>query len=218
MLSLLSGLFTTYKLATADVATDRTEVSSGLIAMWSILILTTLCTAGIVCIVGFGNSSTCSVPGMQVMLVLVIALSDRLTCFTTPGSSFTLPDSEFFLDGLVAAYRLVTSAVKLYRDAITFVFLMNLCDAGIALGFSNSSHRLFTGSVPGMQVILVISALGVGLTEVLHLDLGFLLGSQITSLAPGSIFTLTDCEFFLITIITGLLFLGGMLTRLYLVQ
>ena len=110
-------MFASYRLATADVAnTDRTEGCS--IAMWSILVLTNLCAAGIAGIdPGFGGSvhslDYCTFPGL--LLVQVIALgvglivvlhldllssllpSDRLTSLTTPGSIFMLTNYKFNL-------------------------------------------------------------------------------------------------------------------------
>ena len=101
---------------TADVIdTDRTEVSRYLIV---IVVVTNLCTAGIG--LEFGGSilsiNSYSFPGIQVVLVLVIALgigmtayvldqlnlgldllpSDR-SCFMTPGSIFIFMDCQFFL-------------------------------------------------------------------------------------------------------------------------
>ena len=102
------------------------------------------------------------------------------------------------------------------------IALTNLCTAGIiytAPGFGGAIYTGFYHSLPGMQVVLVlVVAFGVGLTEVLHLDLVLLPSSRITSLpTSGSIFIFTVSQSFLI-ITTVLLFLGGILTSLDLVQ
>ena len=107
--------------------------------MWSILVLTTLCTAGILdTISGFDCSpyslSTCAFPGVQVVLVQVIALgvgcttfclamptevlhldlvllaSPRLTYLSNPGSIFTLMDRQFLL--------IITTTGLLFLDGI----------------------------------------------------------------------------------------------------
>jgi hypothetical protein len=81
----LGGLVAVYVLATAAVVNTNFTDGSGWFAMWSILMLTTLCATGIIDTVsGFGGSSyrldSCSVPGMQVTL-LVMAFGVRFIAF-----------------------------------------------------------------------------------------------------------------------------------------
>ena len=117
--------------------------------MWSILVLTTLCTAGILdTISGFDCSpyslSTCAFPGVQVVLVQVIALgvgcttfclamptevlhldlvllaSPRLTYWTS-GSIFIFTGCQFFLiitPVLLFLVGLVAASVLATADVI----------------------------------------------------------------------------------------------------
>ena len=97
--------------------------------------------------------------------------------------------------------------------------LTNLCTAGIAPGCGGARHTGFHILFPSMQVVLVFMGLDVGSrafclvnmsTEVSHLDLGWLPSDPITSLAPGSSFSLTDCESLLIILTIGLIFMSGL--------
>jgi hypothetical protein len=55
--SLMGGIVAVYRLATADMYTERTELIEWLIALWTILALTILCAAGIAGIaLEFGSS------------------------------------------------------------------------------------------------------------------------------------------------------------------
>jgi hypothetical protein len=132
LLFLDDGLVVAYRLATANMNTDRNEVGCLIV----IIALTNLCAAGIIYNAPGFNSS--AFPGMQVVrafgvgsrafcrLVLEVLLhldlalfpSIQISCFTTPGSSFIF-DSEFlliiigllFINGIVAAYGLATADV-----------------------------------------------------------------------------------------------------------
>jgi hypothetical protein len=54
----------------------------------------------------------------------------------TPGSSFTLPDSEFFLDGALTLDCLHLKVQWLeHADSFAIMVLMNLCTAGKGVSF-----------------------------------------------------------------------------------
>ena len=138
-------------------------------------------------------------------------LSDPTACFNSLVSS--LLDCKFFLNSI---FGLVGGALQdmLHlvqwvdnSDSLTVVsmglmlmiaiaVLMNLCAAGIALGFGEAGDWLCWN---GLGLAFLAPFAFHLLIEVLHLDLVLLPSDPITSLTTsGSIFMLTDCKSILI--------------------
>ena len=87
-----------------------------------------------------------------------------------------------------------------------------------SLHLSNLGSAVIVDTTPGFVEALhtgfSLLSPGLGLTEVLlHLDLVLLPSSQLAYWTSESIFIFTDCQSLLIMILTGPLFLGGMLNR-----
>jgi hypothetical protein len=147
---------------------DRTEVSGWLIALWSILVLTTLCTTGIA--LEFGGSvyslDSWSFPSMLVVLMVFMGLGvgfRAFFCLVMPTEVLLhldlgwVPSSWLtsLMGGIVAVYRLATADMYTERTELiewlialwTILALTILCAAGIAgiaLEFGSSLHSLST--------------------------------------------------------------------------